>query len=178
MSGHDSQSHAILSKQSTDPELAQNVEFAAHQAVLDQPVMKKFLIPDRARHLSQRLLSCVVPLIESQYTGSDVKSQWLNEEARLLKIFTIALQMKTQLLISTDLFQCVLPSPGAPFLRESVKIEHGEFSMPQDALVKLTLLPGIQGASANQMVDSNRFVQEGREGLVFKTICKAVVVTM
>src|SRR6187402_512774 len=102
----------------TGCDYARCVEIKAHKDLIDDPIMDDFILPERSRQLCWHFLRCTLPLVESQQRGTEsprMRSQWLAEEARLTKIFRIALQIKTQLLISTDLYQCYLPTPGAPF---------------------------------------------------------------
>jgi len=78
--------------------------------------MKDCVIPNRASLLTHQLFQTLSPLIKSQdIPARDPLDQlvtvWSGEQARLTAVFKLALQIKTSLLISTDLYRCVYHPP-------------------------------------------------------------------
>jgi len=105
---------------------------------------------------------------------------WSEEQARLTEIFTLALQIKTSLLISTDLYRCVYHPPGTIFDENGMEQE-SEISTSGSSrtlVVGFTLLPGLQRYAAGQRdLNFNRFVKDAdvREQMTWETLYNPVV---
>ena len=79
------------------------------------------MIPRRARYLAQRFLDSILPLLEAHRDlddrYADLVVEWREEYKLLTEIFKLALWTKVRLLLSTDLYRCVLPIPGTAYDR-------------------------------------------------------------
>ena len=140
-------------------------------------------IPNRAALLARQFLRAFLPLFKAQKApGRNAKAlelDWWREEVRLIEIFKMALQIKTKLLLSTDIYRCIYHLPGTQ--RDDNMDPDPELSTVNPSLasrVALTLFPGLQGCSANERdLDFNRFPKDAhtRDEVSWETWCKPCV---
>jgi hypothetical protein len=131
------------------------------------------------------MMRALLPLLESQKSSAansqNLARDWLGEERRLLDIFKLAIQIKSRLLISTDLFRCIWPLPEADLNMETMRPEpvSEASNKVQNRRVKFTVLPGLERCTANiRRFTYNRFVKDGQgmDGMIWELFSEAIVV--
>ena len=170
----------------TEVDVTRCFEFAALQAALQEPSMEACTIPNRATLLTRQLLQILLPLLRAQKASkkslSTLELDLLGEEARLTEAFKLAIQVKTRLLLSTDLYRCVHHLPGIrPDGTMTADLESSTVSSGLASRIGLTLCPGLHSYSANERdLNFNRFLKNGQapEDVSWETWCKPVVLLM
>lgn len=156
------------------------MDFAAHQYLIEQGSFQNMWLPRRASALADRLLKALGPFIRNK--GANKQRSRLKD--LLESTFVCALNIKTQTLISKDMFETTWPVPQSKFQDSSMDPEplssvEDNGACPINAQrVGLTLLPGIRVFSYDRkLVDYCSFAQGGECNLEKpKRISRAVIV--
>ncbi|EXJ73841.1 uncharacterized protein A1O5_03603 [Cladophialophora psammophila CBS 110553] len=165
-----------------DRKLADSFLYAALEKCIDDLSVCDFAIPRRARHLSRRTLDAIKPLLDAhrdldeQYV--DVADGWGEHEQQMIEIFKQALYAKARLLLTTDLYKCVLHLPGMSCDRVSMEKRRGAETEP-DAVVGITIFPGLLRCASEEGFNFNRFLTGDKtpKNITANVLGKAVVCT-
>ncbi|EXJ88660.1 hypothetical protein A1O1_05591 [Capronia coronata CBS 617.96] len=150
-----------------DSQFAESLQYATLEKCIDDPSVCDLAISRQARHLARRTLDCMQPLLDAhrdldeQYV--DIADGWVEEERVMTEIFTQALHAKVRLLLTTDLYKCVLYLPGTPVDRIAMEVKdaspgNGTESEP-DAILGITVFPGLLRYPSEEGFDFNRFLK-------------------
>lgn len=129
-----------------------------------------------------------MPLLEAHRGLNEdyvsIADEWLETDQQLTEIFKQALYAKVRLLLSTDMYKCILHLPGTLFDSNSMQNEvEGVFhSIDNDPcrVVDITIFPGlIRYASNKKSFNYNRFFVEKKvpNGIKEEVLRRAVVLT-
>ena len=144
-----------------------NLDFAAHRSLVDGHHFKSSYLPRRAARLADRLLEALEPFIIVK--GANKRRPRLKQDLEF--IFLCALSIKTEALISKDMFETTWPMPQSEFQELSMETEplatvDKEAGVGDPQKVKLALLPGIRGYIYDRkLVDYHSFARRGSDGL-------------
>lgn len=142
-------------------------EFASHEKCITDPFFCKVVIPRRAKHLAEKIINCVKPLLEAHRSLNEdyaaIADEWLEAIYHITEIFKEALHAKVRLLLSTDMYKCVLHMPGTLFDSKSMQLRTGGFASDTtnepDHVVDVTIFPGfIRYARNDEGFNYNRFL--------------------
>lgn len=145
----------LIKISSLDVEAIRGFEFATLEAVLNKPIMDACIIPNRARLLARQLIQRLLPVIQAQNlpknASSTIAKDLSEEEDNIAGVFKLALQIATRLLITTDMYRCVLHLPGTR-VNSSMERDRETSSVNHDSrpVVTFTLMPGIQRCAADE----------------------------
>jgi len=164
-----------------------NLDFAAHQSLIEEDFFQQHVIPRKAKSLADRLSRTLAPLFRRERSLNKSQTNplrcWSKERPNLIKIFEHALRIKADTVVSKDLFEVVLYTPGTPFQNDVMEAEtiegvQAELSFYKTPTVKLCLLPAFQIHDHDRkLVDYNNFVRSGgNQRSNTYQITKAVVV--
>ncbi|KAL5355361.1 hypothetical protein BJX96DRAFT_47934 [Aspergillus floccosus] len=124
-----------------------NLDMAARCSFFQSEDYRRIQIPCRAETLARRLVDAFAPLVTSLDTPP-LRTSGLDIYDELLEIFTVALGLKANLLVSSDRFTVLLPRPGSKFDPTWMQAESKEgFQLPKVTLgrarAQVCILPGI-----------------------------------
>ena len=153
-----------------------NLDFAAHQSVVNDDHFQNIFLGRTATKLADRLLDEL---------GLFTKAKGRNEvKKRFESVFRYALDVKTQVIVGKYTFGTIWPSSGSAYEESLMKTQsaesvvgHGEMSNCGPLKVKLPLVPGLRFYSREKMsVDYCSFAESDESVLgKSKAFCKAVV---
>ncbi|KAE8149927.1 hypothetical protein BDV25DRAFT_140310 [Aspergillus avenaceus] len=139
-----------------------NIDLAANDTLFKTDYYKKQVIPHRANTLAHLLSNTLAPLVPSApetpaahefNTWNEDEHTWHLREYNFKEIFTIALDMKTALLTSTDQFELILYQHGSPYSEEDMVPETSSgapFFGSYTGRIQLCLLPAVYAYSARR----------------------------
>ncbi|KIW89575.1 uncharacterized protein Z519_09731 [Cladophialophora bantiana CBS 173.52] len=165
-----------------DRKLADSFLYAALEKCIDDPSVGDLTIPRRARHLSQRTLDAIRPLLDAHRHLDDqyveVADRWGEYEQQMTEIFKQALYAKSRLILTTDLYKCVLHLPGTSCDRVSMEKRGGAETEP-DAVIGITIFPGLLRYASEEGFNFNRFLTGNKtpRNVAANVLRKAVVCT-
>jgi hypothetical protein len=127
-------------------------------------MFKHVLLPKMASRFEERLLAALQPLMQHEYIGKlkDMLRPKFNA------IFCAALELKTFVMVSKDMYHCIWPAPNSLFDPKTMETERDKFH-PNDSegytdqmKVRLVLVPGLCVYGYDrQLVDYFGFRREG-----------------
>jgi hypothetical protein len=128
-----------------EADVLRGLDFAAHRWLFDQDIFKDVLLPKMASRFAERLLVALQPLIQHEY------KETLEYTLRptLQAIFHAGLEIKTSVMVSKDMYQCIWPTPEASFDPSTMETERDKFnpdtpdSHTNDMKVRHVLVPGL-----------------------------------
>jgi hypothetical protein len=164
-----------------------NLDFAAYQSLIEEDYFQQHVIPRKAKSLAKRLFRTLSPFFRREISLNKSQANtlrcWSKERRNLIKIFEHALRIKADTIVSKDLFEVVLYTPGTPFQKDVMEAEtiegvKAELSSYKTPTVKLCLLPAFQIHDHDRkLADNNNFVRSwGNQRSNTYEITKAVVV--
>lgn len=142
-------------------------EFASHARCITDPFFCNVVIPRRAKHLAEKIINFVKPLLEAHRSLNEdyavIADEWLEANLQITEIFKEALHAKVRLLLSTDMYKCVLHVPGTPLDSNSMQWRGEGFvrdtKNEPDRVVDVTIFPGfIRYALNDGGFSYNRFI--------------------
>ncbi|KAI9933209.1 hypothetical protein MW887_007681 [Aspergillus wentii] len=181
-----------------------NLDFAAHQSLLNGALFQDHVLPRRAERLACRLskvlcplftdekgkvrdqmVACGTPSIDLFATwGADEKT-WKATRDKIIQIFHRALNIKCQFVTRSYRFEAVLHPPQTRFEPEQMKAETIQggvlqadgSSMQQNLEVRLCLLPALYALrhDSTQVVYRNFVQRDAHERRDSEQLTKAVV---
>ena len=172
------------------PETLRNLDFAAHERLLEDGLFHKQVVPTEARDLTARLCALFRPLFVQQELMGLVPQSSLykptetgpDDVGSLQGIFESALKVKARLIVSKNAFEAVMYAPGTPFSRTRMKPRNRlgmlvDIPPRQKPEILCCCLPAlVEHEKSNQLVSRNNFIQSAQdESYRLKPFSQAVV---
>lgn len=185
---NDEMFNIVVANWCTDGKIAlRNLDFAAHKSLIEEDFFQQHVIPRKATVLADRLSHTLAPFFAREESledsHADAFKAWPKEKAHLIEIFDRALRFKANVVVSKDLFEMVLYTPGTPFdkdVMEAETMEGDRAKLPfyETPKVKLCLLPSFHVYDHDRnTVEYNNFIQrDGSQRAGAYKLTKAVVI--
>ncbi|KAF2624066.1 hypothetical protein BU25DRAFT_166424 [Macroventuria anomochaeta] len=154
-----------------DHESLCNLDIAVHQSIIEDDSFKDVIVPKMSEMFTSRLVNALEPLFDKDSRRNAIQKL----RPSLYSILHLAIQIRSETLVSTDCYQLIWPSVGSSFNKKEMETK-GTESIAVAGVVRLPLCPGIRAYTKEKaLVDYGGLMRGDVSRMGPKYVMKALV---